>query len=137
MAQKVPIPGGASLAKIRNPWGVIGLSIITLGFYYVFWWYFVNREMRDLGDGRAVDLGSRPGVSVLAITFGWFLIIPPFVSIWRTGGRMERTQQAVGVGGGSAALFFLLHLVPFVSLFAPLYFQSELNKAWRALAADL
>ena len=25
---------------------VMGLSLITLGFYYLFWWFFVNREMR-------------------------------------------------------------------------------------------
>lgn len=133
MAQSVQIARGSGFAKIRNPWGVIGLALITLGFYYLFWWFFINREMRDLGNARSVDLGQSAGVSVLAVTLGSFLIIPPFVSIWKTGRRMEGAQLAVGESGGSGPLFFVMHLIPIVSLFAPVYLQTELNKAWRAL----
>ncbi len=133
MARSVQIAAGSGHAKIRNPWGVIGLSLITLGIYYVFWWFFINREMRDTGNARGVDLGQSPGISVLAITLGAILIVPPFLSIWRTGRRMEGTQQAVGVEKGSGPLFFVMHLVPIVSLFAPVYMQSQLNKAWRAI----
>jgi hypothetical protein len=118
---------------MRNPWAVIGLSLITLGIYYVFWWYFINREMRDVGNANNVDLGQSPGVSVLAITLGAFVIIPPFVSVWKTGRRMEGTQRTAGVSGGSGPLFFVLHIIPIVSLFAPVYVQKELNKAWHAI----
>jgi hypothetical protein len=118
---------------MRNPWAVIGLSLITLGIYYVFWWYFINREMRDLGNANNVDLGQSPGMSVLAITLGAFVIIPPFVSVWKTGRRMEGAQRTAGVSGGSGPLFFVLHIIPIVSLFAPVYMQTELNKAWRAI----
>lgn len=133
MAQSVQIARGSGFAKIRNPWGVIGLSLITCGVYYLFWWFFINREMCDLGNARGVDLGQSPGVSVLAVTLGSFLIIPPFVSIWRTGSRMEGAQRAVGQSGGSTPLFFVMHLVPIVSIFAPVYLQSQLNKVWRTL----
>jgi len=133
MAQSVQIAPGSGFAKMRNPWGVLGLSLITLGIYYWFWWYFINREMKDYGNANNVDLGQSPGISVLAITLGAFVIIPPFVSIWRTGRRMERTQRTAGVSGGSGPLFFVLHLIPIVSLFAPVYMQTELNKAWRAI----
>jgi hypothetical protein len=61
------------------------------------------------------------------------VIIPPFVSVWKTGRRMEGTQRAVGASGGSGPLFFVLHIIPIVSLFAPVYMQMELNKAWRAI----
>jgi hypothetical protein len=61
VAQSVQIAPGAGFAKIRNPWGVLGLSLITLGIYYVFWWYFINREMRDAGNANGVDLGQSPG----------------------------------------------------------------------------
>jgi hypothetical protein len=118
---------------LRNPWAVLGLSLITLGIYYVFWWYFINREMRDVGNANNVDLGESPGISVLAITLGALVIIPPFVSIWRTGRRMEGTQRTTGVSGGSGPLFFVLHIIPIVSLFAPVYMQTELNRAWRAI----
>jgi hypothetical protein len=113
---------------------VLGLSLITLGIYYVFWYYFINREMRDLGKSRGVDLGESPITSVLAITLGALIIVPPFVSIWKTGRRMEAAQQTTGVSGGSGPLFFVLHIIPIVSLFAPVYMQTELDKAWRAIS---
>lgn len=133
MAQSVQIAPERGFAKMRNPWAVLGLSLITLGIYYVFWWYFINREMRDVGNANGVDLGQSPGVSVLAITLGAFVIIPPFVSIWKTGRRMEGTQWVAGVSGGNGPLFFLLEIIPIVSLFAPVYMQMELNKAWHAI----
>ena len=93
MAEEVTIAGTPSTAKLRNPWGVVGLSIITLGVYYVFWWYFINREMRDLGHARGVDLGEKPVNSVLAVTIGWIIIVPAIVSMWRTSDRVSRSQD--------------------------------------------
>ena len=133
MATLVEIAPNGATAKIRNPLGVLGLSIITLGIYYCFYWYVVNREMRDVGHAHGVDLGQSPGTSLLAVTLGAFLIIPPFVSIWRTGRRMEGTQRALGVQPGSGPLFFVLHLVPIISLYAPVYLQQQLNRAWQEL----
>jgi hypothetical protein len=133
VAESVDVAPSGAEAKIRNPWGVLGLSLITLGIYYVFWWYFINREMRDFGRANGVDLGQSPGVSVLAITVGWLVIIPPFVSMWGTGRRMEGAQRTAGVSGGSGPLFFVLHIIPIVSLFAPVYMQTELDKSWGAI----
>ena len=39
----------------------------------------------------------------------------------------------VGVSGGSGPLFFVLHVIPIVSLFAPVYMQMQLNTAWRVI----
>ena len=133
MAESVQLAPSGGDAKMRNPLGVLALSLITLGIYYVFWYYFINREMRDYGNANGVDLGQSPGVSVLAITLGAFVIIPPFVSVWGTGRRMEGTQRTAGISGGSGPLFFVLHIIPIVNLFAPIYMQMELNKAWRAI----
>jgi len=133
VAQSVQIAPGSGLAKIRNPWGVLALALITLGIYYVFWYYFINREMRDFGNAHGVDLGQSPATSVIAITLGAFIIIPPFVSIWKTGRRMEGTQRTANVSGGSGPLWFVLHIIPIVSLFAPVYMQTELDEAWRTI----
>jgi hypothetical protein len=35
------------VGKVRNPWGVIGLSIITLGIYSLYWQYAVFKEMKE------------------------------------------------------------------------------------------
>jgi hypothetical protein len=134
MAEEVAIAGTGARAKIRNPLGVVGLSIITIGIYYIFWWYFINREMRDLGRARNVDLGQSPGNSVLAITLGAFIIVPAIVSAWRTSDRIQRTQEVAGVERAAPGplIFVLLLLIAPVGIW---YAQNELNKAWTAQAS--
>lgn len=130
MATSVQITGRGRTAKIRSPWAVLLFSVITLGIYYLVWYYKVNREMSDWGEHNKVDIGLSPGMSVLAVTLGAVLIIPPFVSIWGTGKRMQLTQRCADVYGGSGLLWFVLHIIPVVSFFAPVYMQYQLNKAW-------
>ena len=74
-------------------------------------------------------------MSVVAITIGGFIILPPFVSLFRTGKRMRLSQRVAGTSGGSPGLFFLLSVIPIASFFAPAYLQSELNQVWRTLPA--
>ena len=131
MAEEVAIAGTGSTAKLRNPLGVVGLSIITLGIYYVFWWYFINREMRDFGRARGTDLGQSPGNSVLAITLGALVIVPAIVTLWRTSDRIQRTQETAGHDrpANGPIIFVLLLIIGPVGIW---YAQNELNKAWRA-----
>jgi hypothetical protein len=137
MAQEVQIPGAASTAKIRHPLGVVGLTIITLGIYYVFWWYFINREMADLGRARGVsELGDNPILSVVALTIGAVVIVPPFVTYWRTCKRVERAQQTMlGSNNFSPLLAFLLIFIPILGGWISTYLiQSNLNQAWERAA---
>jgi hypothetical protein len=134
MAEEVAIAGTASRAKLRNPLGVVGLSIITIGIYYVFWWYFINREMRDFGRARGTDLGQNPGNSVLALTLGALIIVPALITLWTTSDRIQRTQEAAGVerSASGPVIFILLLLIGPVGVW---YAQHELNKAWREQAS--
>ena len=134
MADEVAIAGTGSTAKLRNPWGVIGLSIITLGIYYIFWWYYMNREMRDFGRARGTDLGQNPGNSVLAITLGALIIVPAIITMWRTCDRIQRTQEVAGVDRPASGpiIFVLLLLIGPVGIW---YAQNELNKAWSTQAS--
>jgi Domain of unknown function (DUF4234) len=129
-AETVRITSRGKEAKIRNPWLVVLFSFITLGIYYVFWYYFVNREMSDWGEEHKTDIGQSPGVSVVAITLGAIIIVPPFVSLFRTGKRMELAQQVADLEGGSGLLYFVLSIIPIASLFAPAYLQGQLNQVW-------
>ncbi len=131
MAEEVQIAGTGSTAKIRNPLGVVALSIVTIGIYYIFWWYFINREMRDLGRARNRDLGQSPGQSVLAVTLGALIIVPALVTLWRTSARIESSQEAVGLANRASGpiIFILLLLIGPVGIW---YAQSELNKVWEA-----
>jgi hypothetical protein len=134
MAEEVTIAGTESTAKLRNPFGVVGLSLITLGIYYVFWWYFINREMRDYGRARGVDLGQSPGNSVLALTLGALIIVPALVTLWRTSDRIQRTEEVAAVDrpANGPIIFILLLIIGPVGIW---YAQNELNKAWEAQAA--
>jgi hypothetical protein len=132
MAELVAINGTPATAKIRNPLGVIGLIFITLGVYGIFWYYFVNREMKDLGESRGTDeCGDSPGTSVVAVTFGAFIIVPPFVSLYNAFKRMNAASRLTGAGDGfDAGLGLLLWLL--LSPVAIYLFQMNLNKVWEA-----
>jgi Domain of unknown function (DUF4234) len=132
MAQELAIPGAGTTAKIRNPLGVLALGLITFGIYHIFWWYFINREMADLGRAnRRPELGDSPIMSVLAITIGALVIVPPFVSFWRTLKRIETSQNLVlGSNNLAVVLVFILGFIPLVNLIVTPLMQSNLNQVW-------
>jgi hypothetical protein len=135
VAQEVLIGDGASRAKLRNPWAVGGLLLITLGIYGIFWWYYVNREMRDYGRATGYDLGQNPGNSALALFPGGLIIVPALITYWNGVKRMQATQRVAGVSplNGWIALILLIVL----SIAFPPYLQSEMNKAWRTVGTAL
>ena len=131
MAQTVSIQGTSSSAKIRNPLGVVALSIVTFGIYFLFWYYFVNREMKDFGEAHGTDdCGTSPVTSLLAVSLGAFIIVPPFVSIYKSFKRMNAASRLAGAGDGfDAGLGILLWI--FLSPIALYLYQQNLNKVWQ------
>jgi hypothetical protein len=96
MADTVQIGNTGHTAKIRHPVAVAIFSLITLGIYYVYWWYQVNREVVDLGRARNVTgLGDNPTLSALAVFPGVLVIVPPFFTLYNGVKRFQRAQQAV------------------------------------------
>jgi Ca2+/Na+ antiporter len=122
--------------KIRHPLVAFGLVFLTLGIYYLVWYYKVNRELRDIGraTGQEDQLGRKPLNSLLAITVGWLIIVPPFVSFYRTFQRIEAAQELAGTRERvNVWLGFILYILGV--LFLPvevIYAQSELNRVWYA-----
>jgi len=135
VAEQVQIQGSPEPGKIRNPLGVIGLTLITLGIYGIVWYYKINRELRDLGraTGHADRLGSSPLTSLLAISVGWLILVPPFVSMYRTLQRIKAAQEINGTGEPvNVWLGYALYLVGVFTLPVEIiYAQSELNRLWR------
>jgi uncharacterized protein DUF4234 len=133
VAQQIQIVGAGATAKVRSPVAVAILSIITLGIYLLFWWYFINRELADYGRARGTaELGDSPTKSLLALFPGALLIVP---AIWTTVTTFKRVQAAQRLAGQSQIngwIGLILYIVISPAYFA--YMQSGLNTVWKSQA---
>ena len=139
MAEEIQIQGSSYVGKIRNPLGIIGLSIITLGIYHLVWYYKVNKELAELGQAKGTnEAGDNPTTSLLALFPGGFIIVPPFVSLYNFATkRLEAAKGLTGVQEGTdGGLLFILWLVGFF-LFPAIWVaqyltQQDLNRVLQA-----
>src|ERR1700722_9839949 len=114
--------------KTRNIWLTwLIWPLITLGIYHLVWYYKINREARDFDE----NIDVKPELSLLAVLIGWIIIIPPFVSIYRTGERIAQMQEDAGMERSCSGLIGLV-LAFFAGLYT-LYYQYELNRIWTRL----
>jgi hypothetical protein len=86
---------GSAYVK-RSPTGAWLLTVATLLVYFFVWYYKINDETRRY----LRDDSIRPWHSVLAIFPGVLLVIPYFVSIYRTAERIRRSRNAPGAQSG-------------------------------------
>ena len=134
MADPVQIQGTGFQAKMRNPLGVVGLSFLTLGVYSIFWYYFTQKELVQMGRARNTDeLGDSPGTSVLAVTLGALIIVPPFVSVYHAAQRKNAAARLAGVQEGMEPGLLLLIWI-FIAPIAWYIYQSDMNKVLQAQA---
>ena len=115
--------GGYEFKK-RGPLAVWGLGIITILVYYFVWYFKINKEAKNYLGDEAI----RPGIALLAVSLGWIIIVPPFISVYHTGQRIERMQQKAGVQqtispalGLLASFFYAVNMI---------YMQEHLNRVW-------
>lgn len=123
--------------KIRDTGVVVLLHIVTLGLYNLYWYFQINRELRDYGRVyRLESAGTNPWLSLLAVSLGWVLIIPPLYSWYRCTERIHEAQTLIGTdrlsGGGIAASFVGGLVITPVLLVIPFLVQNGLNKVWDA-----
>ena len=125
--ETVVIPGSDAKARLRRPWGVFALSIVTFGVYHLYWYYQANRELKDYG------VGTNPVLSLLAQFPGALLIVPPFISWWRFFGRIRAAQARAGCAEQiDHTTGIVLYVVAFFLLpFELVYAQQHLNGLWR------
>jgi hypothetical protein len=135
MAHELEIRGSQDRVKIRSPWAVALLPIITLGIYHLVWWYRINRELRDYGRVKGYDLGQNPTASVLALFPGGIIVVPALISYWR---GTKRVQGAARIGGKEPPngwIALILYLLIALGFYA--YLQVSLNDLWRSEAEPL
>jgi hypothetical protein len=135
MAYEMKIRGTEHEVKVRNPWAVALLPIITLGIYHLVWWYRINKELKEYGEAKGYDLGQNPTNSVLALFPGGLIIVPALITYWR---GTKRVMGAAKLGGkepvnGWIALLLYLFIAP--GMWA--YLQVSLNHLWEAEAEPL
>jgi hypothetical protein len=123
MAEMVTIDG--QQYKKRNPLGVLGLSFLTLGVYFFVWYYKINDELRRAENDQSIS----PTRSLMAMVFGWLIIVPPFIAMYNTAKHVQRLETSRGVGQTvePALTVVLMFLFAFGN---GIYMQEHLNRAW-------
>jgi hypothetical protein len=133
MAEEVVFQGAE--VKIRHPWGVWALGIITLGIYHLVWWYKINRELRDYSAMAGQPLGNDPTMSLLAVFPGSFVIIPPFWTIVTTSARIRRVREMVEGTPSSEPNGLLAVVLSLILGLQTVYIGYAINACWRAALA--
>jgi hypothetical protein len=123
MAETVTIQGEAYLR--RNPIGVLVLSLITLGIYFFYWYYKVNDELRRFEHDESIS----PTRSLMAMLFGWIIIVPPFIAIWNTANHIQAAEQRAGVQQRIEPVLVLVFQIVF-SLVNPPYMHDRVDRCW-------
>jgi hypothetical protein len=123
----LPQPDGITpgSVKVRQPLAVILLSIVTLGFYHLYWIYQVYRELRER---------NRDGIGpILGLVFALFLgVVNWFVLPSEIGAMYERNGRVRPVSG----LTGFWNLLPLIGTIVWLVkVQRALNREWERLGA--
>jgi len=114
------VPDG-TLGKDRSPAAVLGLSIITLGIYYLVWYYKINAEIAR----HDPDIKVTPGLAV----FAQFFPVANLISGYSTAARIRQMQLDDGATQTISPVVALLLFI-FLGIGYPLYIASQLREHW-------
>jgi hypothetical protein len=117
------------VGKIRSTWAVVGLSIITLGLYGIYYHFVVHEEMKQhSGEG----VGGVIGLLLYLFTFG---LVTPFVLPNEVGNlyaRQHRPRPVSATTGLWVLLGWIILVGPLVWLIKT---NGALNAYWRSMGA--
>ncbi len=119
----VQFPGGDSylVGKNRNPFAVIFFSIVTLGIYWLYWYYRINDEMRQ----HEPLVRCSPGWAA----FSQLVPVAGFISHYNTATRIQRMELADEVPNTISPLVTIV-LLFFFAVGYVFQVQSHLNAHW-------
>jgi len=128
MAETVMIQGQSYLK--RNPLGVLGLGFITLGIYFVYWFYKANQEIQRYTGDQTIS----PTRSLLAVFPGGIVIVPALIAFYNTANHVVQMEQQGGITSQiSPAITVVIGLV--FSIAVGIYVQEHLNRVWDSASA--
>jgi len=116
---------GLPVGNNRNPWAVVGLSLITLGIYRIYWEY---RSFKDLRSFTGEGIGGGWGLA-LAIVFPManMFVLPSEI------GRVQRGENAWDSLSGETGFWVLLPFVGWIVWTVTV--QDALNQIWASYAS--
>jgi hypothetical protein len=114
--------GCGPVGKVRNPWFVAFISIITFGIYFLYWQYQVFKELKDhSGDGVGGVIGL---VIALVIGIVNLFLLPSEVGNMYAKAGMEKPVR--GVTG-------FWNLIPIIGFFIWVFkVQGAMNQRWES-----
>jgi hypothetical protein len=128
MAETVMIQDQSYLK--RNPLGVLGLGFITLGIYFVYWFYKANQEIQRYTGDQTIS----PTRSLLAVFPGGIVIVPALIAFYNTANHVVQMEQQRGITSQiSPAITVVIGLV--FSIAVGIYVQEHLNRVWDSASA--
>jgi hypothetical protein len=81
--------------KERNPWGVVGLTLITCGIYFLYWTFVTFQEMKDHSrEGIGGPIGLVIGIFVGVVN--WFLLPAEIGNIYAKSGQEKPVSGVTG-----------------------------------------
>ena len=128
MAESITIAGQTYLK--RNPLGVLGLTIITLGIYFWVWYYKINKEVKSFEHDETMS----PGRSLMALIFGWIIIVPPFIAMYNTAKHIQGVEQRLAIQPQLEPALVIVFML-FISIGNGVYIQEHLNRIWDRAAS--
>jgi hypothetical protein len=122
-----PLGHTTLVGKNRNPLAVCFLSGVTLGVYFLYWHYQVNREI----GAHDPDVKTNPGVSLLAVSplAVFTLFISALVSLHNTAARIQQIELADSLPNQISPLVALI-LLFFFGIGYYFQVQGHLNAHW-------
>jgi Domain of unknown function (DUF4234) len=114
--------GWGPAGKVRNPWGVVGLTLITCGIYFLYWTFVTFQEMKDHShEGIGGPIGLVIGIFVGVVN--WFLLPAELGNIYAKSGQEKPVSGVTG----------FWNLIPLVGgIIWVIKVQGALNARWEA-----
>lgn len=111
---------GGHVGKVRNPWAVIGLSIITLGIYTLYWWYvtFEDTKLRN-GQGIGGVIGLILGFVFVIVNV--FLLPSEVANMYVKAGKTSPVKAVTGFWTFIPLIGFIIWVIKV---------QGAMNRVW-------
>jgi hypothetical protein len=109
------------IGRNRNPFAVLFFTIITLGIYWLYWYYSINEEIRR----HEPQVSVSPGLSLLS----QFVPIASLISNYNTATRIQRMELVDGAPNQISPVVTIILLL-FFGIGYVFQVQSHLNAHW-------